>query len=48
MSGPVGEGMVWAGVLLIAVPLAIGIGVAVALLRRGDRPDERGGTEARR
>lgn len=28
------EGMVWAGLLLVLVPLAIGIGVAVVLLRR--------------
>ncbi len=27
-------GMLWAGALLIAVPLAIGIGVAVVLYRR--------------
>ena len=27
------EGMLWAGVLLVAVPLGIGIGVLVLLLR---------------
>jgi hypothetical protein len=28
------EGMLWAALLLVAVPLAIGIGVAVMLVRR--------------
>jgi hypothetical protein len=35
------EGMLWAGVLLLAVPLAIGIGVLVLLLRR--RSGDNGG-----
>ncbi|MGH7573114.1 MAG: hypothetical protein ACREMK_14925 [Gemmatimonadota bacterium] len=28
------EGMLWAGLLLVVVPLAIGLGVLVLLLRR--------------
>lgn len=35
------EGMLWAGLLLLAVPLAIGIGVLVLLLRR--RSGDNGG-----
>ena len=30
------EGMLWAGLLLVAVPLGVGIGVLVLLLRRRD------------
>jgi len=29
------EGMLWAGLLMLAVPLAIGLGVAIVLWRRG-------------
>lgn len=41
------EGMLWAGLLLVAVPLGIGIGVLLILLRRrggensGDLPSRR-------
>ncbi len=35
------EGMLWAGLLLIAVPLGVGIGVLVLLLRR--RSGDNGG-----
>jgi len=34
MNAPVMEGMLWAGLLMLAVPLAIGLGVAIALWRR--------------
>jgi hypothetical protein len=30
------EGMLWAGVLLVAVPIGIGLGILVLLLRRRD------------
>lgn len=30
------EGMLWAGVLLVAVPIGVGIGVLVLFLRRRD------------
>lgn len=30
------EGMLWAGVLLVVVPLGVGLGVLVLLLRRRD------------
>lgn len=30
------EGMLWAGLLLIAVPLGVGVGILVLLLRRRD------------
>ncbi len=33
------EGMLWAGLLLVAVPLAIGLGVLILLLRRRNRED---------
>lgn len=34
------EGMWWAGVLLVAVPFAVGLGILVVLLRRrGDEND---------
>ena len=33
------EGMLWAGVLLVAVPLGIGIAVLVLLLRGRSRDD---------
>lgn len=35
------EGMLWAALLLVVVPLAIGLGVLVVLLRRRNR--ENGG-----
>ncbi|MGH7542799.1 MAG: hypothetical protein ACREK7_02575 [Gemmatimonadota bacterium] len=35
------EGMLWAGLLLIAVPLGIGIGVLILILRR--RSGDNGG-----
>jgi hypothetical protein len=28
------DGMLWAGILLIAVPLAVGVGIVVMLVRR--------------
>lgn len=31
------EGMLWAGLMLVAVPLLIGLGVLVILLRRRNR-----------
>lgn len=34
-------GMLWAGAMMVAVPLAIGIGVLVLVLRRRGRGDER-------
>ena len=34
-------GMLWAGAMMVAVPLAIGIGVLVLVLRRRSRGDER-------
>lgn len=34
MSAGLAHGMIWAGVLLVLVPLSIGIGVALVLLRR--------------
>lgn len=38
------EGMLWASLLMVGVPLLIGIGVAVVLLRR--RADRRDGARA--
>ena len=35
------EGMLWAGVLLVAVPLGVGVGILVLLLRR--RNGDQGG-----
>jgi hypothetical protein len=34
-------GMLWAGAMMVAVPLAIGIGVLVLVLRRRGRGDKR-------
>jgi hypothetical protein len=33
------EGMLWAGVLLVAVPLGIGVGLLILLLRRRSGDD---------
>lgn len=40
-------GMMWAGIVLIGVPLAIGIGVAVFLVRRGRAASAGSASEAR-
>ena len=32
-------GMLWAGAMMVAVPLAIGVGVLIVILRRRDRGD---------
>lgn len=45
-EGAVGAGLMWAGALLVAVPLAIGIGVAIAIARRKRRSAD--GTEEER
>lgn len=34
------EGMLWAALLLVAVPLLIGLGVLVILLRRRNREND--------
>jgi hypothetical protein len=38
-------GMLWAGLLMVGVPLAIGIGVLVMVLRRRDGSDDRPSVE---
>jgi len=35
-------GMLWAALLMVGVPLAIGIGVLVMIVRRRDGADDRG------
>ncbi len=37
MNHEVMTGMLWAGLFMVAVPLSIGIGVLVMVLRRRDR-----------
>lgn len=32
-------GMLWAGAMMVGVPLAIGVGVLIFVLRRRDRAD---------
>ena len=47
MGTPVMDGMVWAGLLMLVVPLAIGVGVAIVVWRRR-RDDGEGGRASAR
>lgn len=40
MSHDMMTGMLWAALFMVGVPLAIGIGVLVLVIRRRGRPDD--------